>query len=479
MVQLGNQASNRGYLFRNRCTGKVLNGYDFVKKNRESDGLRRFVKIGENMATEMEQKQEKVRQLAKQVLTLSFDQILVQLRFFDLAMSRLKRVERPGMPVIGLDGANIFYDPVNVLRSYQEEQTSVTRTCLHSLLHCIFHHAYDYAKKEPRLWNLATDMAVENIIIRMELNSFRIKNDEQRKSRLLFYQKEAGGLTAEKLYRYFQLHDMSDAMLTELEKDFTRDIHIWEAVEQLEVSEEDWKKISERIRQELKAFSGEKGGDSSLLDNIEESGRTKYNYPAFLQKFMTLGEDMTVNDDEFDYVYYTYGLSLYRNLPLVEPLEYKDTHKIKEFVIAIDTSASCRGNLIRSFLQKTYEIMKCGESFFSKVNIHILQCDTEVQSDTVITCDEDFDEFMRNGKMSGFGGTDFRAAFRYVDALMEKGEFENLKGMIYFTDGYGVFPEKKPSYETAFVFVSEYDNQPNLPYWAIKLVLAPDEVEKL
>ena len=52
------------------------------------------------------------------------------------------------------------------------------------------------------------------------------------------------------------------------------------------------------------------------------------------------GEDMRVNDDEFDYVYYTYGLSLYGNLPLVEPLEYKDVNKIKEFVVAIDTSAA-------------------------------------------------------------------------------------------------------------------------------------------
>lgn len=65
-----------------------------------------------------------------------------------------------------------------------------------------------------------------------------------------------------------------------------------------------------------------------------------------------MNEDMQVNDDEFDYIYYTYGLAAYGNMPLVEPLEYKDAKKIKEFVIAIDTSASCRGKWSSPFWKK-------------------------------------------------------------------------------------------------------------------------------
>ena len=33
-----------------------------------------------------------------------------------------------------------------------------------------------------------------------------------------------------------------------------------------------------------------------------------------------------------------YGMELYGNMPLVEPLEYKETDRVREFVIAIDTS---------------------------------------------------------------------------------------------------------------------------------------------
>ena len=74
------------------------------------------------------------------------------------------------------------------------------------------------------------------------------------------------------------------------------------------------------------------------------------------------------------------------------------------------------------------------------------------------------------------GGTDFRPVFTLVDDLIAQREFTHLKGMIYFTDGYGVFPSQKPTYETAFAFIrNEYDN-PEVPPWAIKLVLNNEDI---
>ena len=63
-----------------------------------------------------------------------------------------------------------------------------------------------------------------------------------------------------------------------------------------------------------------------------------------------------------------------------------------------------------------------------------------------------------------------------MDELRRKKEFDNLKGLIYFTDGYGTFPEKKPDYDAAFVFIDDEYGQPEVPVWAIKLVLQKDEV---
>ena len=80
-------------------------------------------------------------------------------------------------------------------------------------------------------------------------------------------------------------------------------------------------------------------------------------------------------------------------------------------------------------------------------------------------------------RLHGFGGTDFRPVFAYVDQMIENKEFENLKGLIYFTDGYGIYPNIKPDYDTAFIFLDEdYVETPEVPSWAIKLVLSTDDI---
>jgi predicted metal-dependent peptidase len=163
-------------------------------------------------------------------------------------------------------------------------------------------------------------------------------------------------------------------------------------------------------------------------------------------------------------------------MPLIEPLEYKEVKRIKEFVIAIDTSGSTSGELVQTFLQKTYNILKSTESFFTKINLHIIQCDADIQEDAKITSQEEFDNYIKTMKIRGLGGTDFKPVFTYVDELIKNKEFSNLKGLIYFTDGFGDFPCRKPDYETAFVFIDDDCNNYDVPPWAIKLILKPDEI---
>ena len=62
--------------------------------------------------------------------------------------------------------------------------------------------------------------------------------------------------------------------------------------------------------------------------------------------------------------------------------------------------------------------------------------------------------------------------------MIRRGEFQNLKGMIYFTDGYGTYPGKKPVYDTAFVFMEEDYSDAQVPPWAIKLVIRKEDLEE-
>lgn len=424
------------------------------------------------------EKLQKAEEIAQQIWKLSRDKLLINLRFLDRALSSLVFRVQYGLDGIGCDGKTVFYDPLYVLEQYKKEQNSITRAYLHLLMHCIFNHSYRYGRLEQEQWDLAVDLAVENAILELGLSGMETSRDEKEKEVLEEWKNRIGVLTAEKIYRRLLEEPLQSEELQNIRRLFFCDRHImWKEQETIEITTEEWKKISERIKAELKSFSKDKMDKKSMIQNLEEATKEHYDYGDFLRRFSVSGEDMLVNDDEFDYVYYTYGLQLYGNLPLVEPLEYKDVNKIKEFVIAIDTSASCRGKVVQAFLNKTYSILKSSENFFRKVNIHIIQCDSQVQSDTKITCDDDFEAFMKHGKLEGFGSTDFRPVFTYVNRCIERGEFENLKGLIYFTDGYGVFPTQKPSYDTAFVFLENDFEQPEIPPWAIKLVLSSEEIE--
>ena len=50
--------------------------------------------------------------------------------------------------------------------------------------------------------------------------------------------------------------------------------------------------------------------------------------------------------------------------------------------------------------------------------------------------------------------------------------------MLYFTDGYGTYPAKRPPWETAFVFMEEDYSDKGVPPWAIRLVLTRDDLEQ-
>ncbi len=244
-------------------------------------------------------------------------------------------------------------------------------------------------------------------------------------------------------------------------------------------AEQVWKEIAERIQVDLDTSAESWGeGTGDMQQALKDINKEKYDYTSLLKRFAVLGENIEINDEEFDYIFYTYGLKLYDKIPLVEPMEYKDVKKVREFVIALDTSESVSGDMVQAFVTKTWNILKQSDNFFSRVNIHIIQCGAKVEEDVRITTQDEFDEYIRHMVLKGFGGTDFRPVFEHVNMLIRQKEFTNLKGLIYFTDGYGTFPNHPPEYDAAFVFLDQGYDLPEVPVWAIKMVLSEDEIRE-
>ena len=54
---------------------------------------------------------------------------------------------------------------------------------------------------------------------------------------------------------------------------------------------------------------------------------------------------------------------------------------------------------------------------------------------------------------------------------IQKGEIRQLRGLLFFTDGDGIFPPTAPSFDTAFVFLNHETEKHAIPDWGIRLNL--------
>ena len=214
---------------------------------------------------------------------------------------------------------------------------------------------------------------------------------------------------------------------------------------------------------------GSSPGNRTEELSVEEKG--KYDFHRFLRRFAIHREEIHTDTQSFDYIPYIYGLEHYGNIPLIEYLEYQEVTRLEELVIAIDTSGSCSSDTVRRFMEETYGILSDQENFFRKMNLYIIQCDCFVQDVAHITCEKDWKDYLKNLRIHGRSGTDFRPVFDYIEKLRSERKLKNLKGLLYFTDGDGIYPEKPTDYETAFVFYKEKALHQKVPAWAVRLYL--------
>lgn len=430
---------------------------------------------------------EKAQSLALDILTLARNTLLVQFRFLDRAISRITFV--PGDTIwFGCDGEYLYFDPWYVLGQYKAQQTILTRDLMHSLLHCIFQHSFvgkDIQTDDlSRLrWDLACDMAVEYMIHQMASPSLKGRREDEQTATLALLKEELGSshITAEYIYKWLSDHAFSQDELITQRSHFLGDEHgLWYGRAASDTHTDKnlnlkkiWEDVARRMQTELEIIEQDK--DGALTQALRALNRHKVDYSRFLRRFGVHGEVMRLSEEEFDYNYYTYGLELYDNIPLIEPLEYREQQRIRDFVIAIDTSGSVRGDVVQSFIQHTHDILLQQENFFTKINLHILQCDDRIREDARITCKEEFDHYLQTMEIKGFGRTDFRPVFAHVNELIRTKELTDLRGLLYFTDGDGIFPVEKPPYDTAFIlYQTDYDTQ--VPAWAISLILTEDEI---
>ena len=433
-------------------------------------------------------------QIGNRILSLSRSELYLSMRFLDLALSSLRYELNLNTRTIATDGVHIFYNPNYLAAAYQDDPVGVNRTYLHMVLHCIFRHMTQINDRDAEDWNLACDIAVESILDSMEYSCVRRLVPDRRQE---YYDSlPVTVLNAEQIYD--ALSHLPYIEKLGMMQEFVADDHkFWEQLQDDKQNnqpnpnnnapndpppdrdevEQKWQEISQKTQTSMETFHQELNlMAGNLLQQLHVENRPRYDYRKFLQKFAVMREEVRIDPDSFDYGFYHYSMQLYKNMPLIEELEYREARKIHDFVIAVDTSGSCSGELVRRFLEQTASLLLDSGSFFRAVNVHIIQCDADIQSDLKITDTMHLTEVLQTFDIKGSGDTDFRPVFDYVAQLQHQGELTHLQGMLFFTDGFGVFPQKRPPYDVAFLFLDDHYADHMVPPWAMKLVLSKNDI---
>ena len=424
--------------------------------------------------------------VSTQIIQGAVTQLYLAMRYLDLALGALTCCPDTSFEGIGTDGIRLVVHPGILADLYEEDARLVNRVYLHTIIHCLMRHPFKSPMPDPELWELACNITCESIIDSMNHRCIRTGISRRRKDWYETIGRSMKAMTAERVYKLLEEMNLSPEAVLSLQEEFNIDDHsLWPGNDPqadppaVKMLQDRWQDISEKTETNMETFSSEQAsGAGDLLEQMKAENRERMDYRDFLRRFAVWREEVKIDPDSFDYVFYTYGLSLYGNLPLIEPQEQTEVKRIREFVIVIDVSMSTSGELVQHFLDQTYKVLTEQESFAGSTNIRILTCDEQVRGDLKITSREEMEKALMDFTLEGGGGTDFRPAFAYVDELIRVGELTDLKGLIYFTDGRGIYPERPPRYETAFLFMEEDYTDVEVPPWAIRLVVEKEQLEE-
>ena len=385
---------------------------------------------------------------ATDIVSAAASRLCLDMRFLTRAVLSLRTsvVQGEGMP--RCDGRTVVFHSDTVVSSFRRDQNSVTRDLAHCVLHCILGHD---SPSNPPETDLAEDMVVEYVLDCLDTPHTSVPGRDDRMFACERQFAKAGAPSPDLLSQI--VRGTSPWQLESHRKMFVRDDHTARA----DADDAMWRELSQQVMAEVEGFvRDDEGRTGALMSILRIRNRRRYDYRSFLRKFMT-------------------SRTVYGNMPLIDSLEQSDSGRLEEFVIAIDTSGSTmRGPVVR-FLEEAFDVLR--QTHIDRgTNLHVIQCDDMVRSDDVVTCEGDLRRLVNGFELRGGGGTDFRPVFDYVDRMVDEGEFRNLKGLMYFTDGFGTYPTRRPRYDTAFVFCDDRYRDHEVPPWAMRIVVRTEDL---
>ena len=312
------------------------------------------------------------------------------------------------------------FRPLGDVLEYNDEYlevlsvNEVSTILANSAMHQALFHSSRGEDKVTSVWNLASDYAINDLLVE---NGFMLPPMANYASRFEM-------LYAEKIYTILLGElDLQDNDEPQEEEQKKEEIGEEEDIPEELLAQEEYELLVEQLNIKLEQHGDLPKGIERFIKNKKEP---QISWRDELYRYVNAHA-------KSDYRMFPPSKKhLYRGIAL--PSIYGEELKI---IVAIDTSASIDDELLEIFLVELYEIMQ----IFTHYVIELIECDAKIQNIQRLTPQEPLEPILKGG-----GGTDFIPVFEYIMELNE-----DFKFLIYFTDGKGSFPQYEPLIDTLWV----------------------------
>lgn len=459
------------------------------------------------------------RELSEQIIKHTMRTAASSFPFLAKPIYSLKTKPAEEIESICSDYEYIYYNPKWLIDKYNKNGKKMENTIIHTILHNLYLHP-SMTTENDKVFEAAADMSV----FCMMKNADALKTNAAIDKEFDAFLKLCGGTSTSELFKAAEadpaVFNKMFSIVSKLKED---DHNLWytkrkdnppeqenapqQAGEPTEITvsdepqngngsdgepqnanaaavgsqmnknEEMWSSML--VQAQANARSPQYGSShGNMFDEIKKPDRfSKVSYLEYLKRF-AIQEIMSEDPDTFDVIMYTWGMDNLGDTPIVEFSETREQCSVTDIIIAIDMSGSCSGDIAVNFLRQIYTLFE-QLNIRSSVNIHVVTFDTQITGEKIIRSRKDAERLIRDYEGVGWGGTSFECVFDYADEFSKKNRGKKLKGLFFFSDAMGSFPEQKPKYRTTFFVPVDndpmfcYDNYCFVPDW-VELVKYKD-----
>ena len=400
--------------------------------------------------TELQQQAEEILDWSRRKLTSKLPE------FFPAIYLRVPK-ESETANHLWTDGETLYYHPETVVRDYVARKDDIAAQILHIVIHGLMGHFTKRRGHNEAIFDAAADLKACDFMDRLDVPlSKRWKVAEAKKLRA--FEKISLEVACQ-----LPATEQQAAEMIESAAPFHMDDHrAWTknsghggAKALRGELEKMWNDVAVQVAQRMGGRTDKRYGHLSgkLSEYYCVAQESSVSYTEMLRRFCVKRERQEIDPDSINAIWYHVGMELMGDAPIVEPEEVREDAPALELAVALDTSGSCEGEIMRGFLSELLAILR--DAGGPRMEFTLIQCDAKIQSVQTLTREDTVEQVMRGMTISGFGGTDFRPVFEYIEKERAAADGKRFRGLLYLSDGCGSFPRQKPDYPVVFLFPEE------------------------